>query len=110
MSLELDEITIQQKFEEIIASEDKLRIQEFLNNQNISDVAKLIYENENYESQIISHLSLHRASSVFKILELPTQKKIIKLLPPFKTAELLNDLPPDDRTSFLSELPGNAVR
>ena len=110
MSLELEEITLQQKFEEAIASEDILRIQDFLNDQNISDVANLIYENENFESQIISHLSLHRAASVFKILELPTQKKIIKTLPPFKTAELLNELPPDDRTSFLSELPGNAVR
>src|SRR4051812_45002230 len=110
MSLELDEITIQEKFEEVIASEDKLLIREFLNDQNISDVAELIYENEDYESQIISHLSLHRAASVFKILELPTQKKIIKLLPAFKIAELLNELPPDDRTSFLSELPSNAVR
>ena len=110
MSLELKEISLQQQFEEAIASEDKLHIQDFLNHQNISDVANLIYENENFESQVISHLSLHRAASVFKILELPTQKKIIKSLPPFKTAELLNELPPDDRTSFLSELPSNAVR
>jgi magnesium transporter len=105
-----EEITLQQRFEELIASEDKLLIQEFLNNQNISDVADLIYANEDYEGQLISHLSIHRAVSVFKILELPTQKRIIKDLPPFKTAELLNELPPDDRTSFLSELPGNAVR
>jgi hypothetical protein len=34
MSLELDEITLQQKFEEAIASEDILRIQDFLNDQN----------------------------------------------------------------------------
>lgn len=104
------EIPMQEQFEEVIASEDKLRIQEFLNDQNISDVANLIYENENFESQIISHLALHRASRVFKILELPTQKKIIKTLPPIKTAELLNELPPDDRTSFLSLLPSNVVR
>jgi magnesium transporter len=110
MSLELDEIPLQQQFEEVIASEHKLSIQDFLNDQNISDVADLIYENENFESQIISHLSLHRAASVFKILELPTQKKIIKTLPAFKTAELLNELSPDDRTSFLSLLPSNAVR
>ncbi len=110
MSQEIEEISLQQKFEEVIASEDKLQIQDFLNHQNISDVANLIYENENYESRIISLLSLHRSASVFKILELTTQKKIIQSLPPFKTAELLNELPPDDRTSFLSELPGNAVR
>ena len=110
MSPEEIEIPMQQQFEEVIASEDKLRIQEFLNDQNISDVANLIYDNENFESQIISLLSLHRASRVFKILELPTQKKIIKTLPPLKTAELLNELPPDDRTSFLSLLPSNVVR
>ena len=49
MPLELDEITLQQQFEEVIASENKLDIQEFLNDQNISDVAKLIYENEDFE-------------------------------------------------------------
>jgi magnesium transporter len=110
MALELEEISLQQKFNEVIASEDKLLIQEFLNHQNISDVANLIYENEEFETQIMSHISLHRAASVFKILELPTQKRIIKNLPAFKTAELLNELPPDDRTAFLSELPSNAVR
>ncbi len=110
MSAEVENLSIQEHFEEIIASENKLLIQEFLNNQNISDVAELIYENEEFESQIISHLSIHRASSVFKILELPTQKRIIKNLPPFKSAELLNELPADDRTAFLSELPSSAVR
>ncbi|HNU89029.1 MAG TPA: magnesium transporter, partial [Ferruginibacter sp.] len=89
MSLELEEISLQQRFEEVIASENKLEIQEFLNHQNISDVATLIYENEDYEGQIISHLSIHRAASVFKILELPTQKRIIKNLPAIKTTELL---------------------
>ena len=92
MPLELDEITLQQQFEEVIASENKLDIQEFLNDQNISDVAKLIYENEDFECQIISHLSINRAASVFKIIELHTQKRIIKNLPAFKTTELLNEL------------------
>ncbi len=110
MSLEQEKISLQDQFEEVIASEDKLKIQEFLNHQNISDVAELIYENDAFEGQIIAHLSIHRAASVFKILELPTQKRIIKDLPPFKTAELLNELPPDDRTAFFEELPSNAVR
>jgi magnesium transporter len=110
MSLETEEISIQQRFMEVVATEDKLQIMDFLNHQNISDVAELIYDNEEYETQIISHLSMHRAASVFKILELAVQKRIIKHLPAFTTAELLNELPADDRTSFLSELPSNAVR
>ncbi|MFN8253505.1 MAG: magnesium transporter [Ferruginibacter sp.] len=110
MSLDQEEISLQEQFEEVIASEDKLKIQDFLNHQNISDVAELIYENDAFEGQIIAHLSIHRAASVFKILELPAQKRIIKNLPPFKTAELLNELPPDDRTAFFEELPSNAVR
>jgi magnesium transporter len=107
---ELDEISIQQQFEEVIASEDKLAIKEFLNNQNISDVAELIYDNQEYETQIMTHLSIHRAASVFKILDLSEQKRIIKDLPVFASAELLNELPADDRVAFLEELPTAAVR
>lgn len=110
MSLELEEIPMQQQFEEVIASEDKLAIQDFLNNQNISDVANLIYENPDYETQIIAHLSIHRAASVFKILDINEQKRIIKNLPAFKSAELLNELPPDDRVDFFEELPNSTVR
>ena len=110
MSLETQEISIQQLFEEAIASEDQLAIKEFLNDQNISDVADLIYEFDDYETQIISHLSIHRAASVFKILDLSEQKRIIKNLPAFKSAELLNELPPDDRVDFFEELPTGTVR
>lgn len=110
MSAELEKMELQEQFEEAMASQDKLRIQAFLNDQNISDIVELIYDNETYESQIITEISLPRAAAAFKILELPTQKKLIKELPAFKTAELFNELPADDRTAFLSELPSNAVR
>ncbi|MCC6289072.1 MAG: magnesium transporter [Chitinophagaceae bacterium] len=110
MSPEQEEIALQDQFEEVINSNDKLTIQEFLNNQNISDVAQLISDNEDYETQIISILSLHRAVSTFKILDVPEQKRIIQSLPPIKTAELLNELPADDRTAFLEELPNSVVR
>lgn len=110
MTMELEEIPLQQQFEEIVATEDKLAIQEFLNDQHISDVAGLIYEYPDYETQIIAHLSIHRAASVFKILDINEQKRIIKNLPAFKSAELLNELPPDDRVAFLEELPNSTVR
>jgi magnesium transporter len=111
MSLELEqEVSLKEQFEALMVREDKLEIQEFLNNQNISDVAELVYEFPDYESQMLANMSVHRATSVFKILDVPTQKQIIKELPPFKTAELLNELPADDRTSFLEELPGSVVR
>jgi magnesium transporter len=98
------------KFHEIIQSEDVLKIREWLNSQNISDVAELIYEFPEYETQIVGNLSIHRASSTFKILDVPTQKRIIQELPAFTTAELLNDLSADDRTSFLEELPSEVVK
>ncbi|MEO5967762.1 MAG: CBS domain-containing protein, partial [Ferruginibacter sp.] len=108
--LEEIEISLQQQFLEAIAADDKLVIRDFLNNQNISDVADLIYDNPDYEYQIISHLSIHRAAGVFKILDTVEQKRIIQNLPAFKSAELLNELPADDRVSFLEELPNNIVR
>ena len=110
MHIETNEISLQQRFEEVIASENQLAIKDFLNDQNISDVAELIYEFDDYETQIISHLSIHRAASVFKILDLSEQKRIIKNLPAFKSAELLNELPADDRVDFFEELPTGTVR
>jgi magnesium transporter len=110
MSLELEQHTLQEQFEAIIKTEDKLQIKEFLDDQNISDVAELVYEFPEYESQIIANMSVNRAASVFKILDLSTQKTIIHELPANTTAALLNDLPADDRTDFLEELPSNVVR
>ena len=110
MSLELEQPKFNEQFEEVIHNGDQLAIRDFLNHQNISDVADLIYEFPEFEHLIISNMSIHRSASVFKILEFPTQKSIIQELPPNKMAELLNELPADDRTSFLEELPGNVVR
>jgi magnesium transporter len=106
MSVEL----LKEQLEQVIHSGDPLQIRDLLDRQNISDVADLVYEMPDYESQIITAMSVHRAAGVFKILEFPTQQTIIQTLPPTKTAELLNELPPDDRTDFLEELPSSAVR
>jgi magnesium transporter len=110
MSMELEIENIHEKFEQIIATEDKLAIREFLDEQNISDVAELINDYPEYEAQIIAGMSINRAAKVFKIVDLSTQKQIIKELPSNKTAELLNELPADDRTDFLEELPKTAIR
>ncbi len=109
MALENLEEDTKQQFEEVLQSNDTLLIRDFLDDQNISDVADLVYEYPEYESKIIAAMSIHRAAGVFKILDFPTQKEIIQTLPPSKTAELLNELPADDRTSFLEELPGSVV-
>jgi magnesium transporter len=108
--MELEEYTIREQFKSVIQSDDKLKIKEFLNDQNITDVAMLIDELPEYESSIIANMSVHRAASVFKILDLSAQKRIIQTLPPNTTASLLNELPADDRTSFLEELPGSVER
>lgn len=108
--MELERPGLREQFETIIRAQDKLEIRGFLDDQNISDVAGLVYEYPEYDSQIIAGMSIHRAAKVFKILEFPTQKRIIQELPANKTAELLNQLPADDRVDFLEELPSNAVR
>lgn len=110
MSTEVDIDALKEEFLELTRQDDVLKVRELLNHQNISDVAELINELPEYESQVISNMSIHRAASVFKILDLSDQKTIIRELPPFKTAELLNELPADDRTDFFEELPGKVVK
>lgn len=110
MILETDQGNVKDEFLEMIGREDVLDTREFLNDQNISDVAFLIDEFSDHAAKIISNMSIHRASSVFKILDFNVQKSIIQELPPYKTAELLNVLPADDRTAFLEELPSEVVK
>ena len=105
-----EEMLVQEQFEDVFNTGSKEAISEFLNEQNISDVAELIDENEDREIDIFMSLSMHRATGVFKILDHPTQKRIIKNLPPTKSAELLNKMEPDDRTSFFEDLPNEVVR
>lgn len=110
MSTEVDIDTLREQFLELARQDDVPKVRELLNHQNISDVAELINDMPEYETQIIGNMSIHRAASVFKILDLNAQKTIIRELPPFKTAELLNELPADDRTDFFEELPGKVVK
>jgi magnesium transporter len=110
MSVELENTAIRGQYDAIIQSGDIVELAKFLDDQNISDVAELVHEDEEHETLVISSMSVHRSAYVFKILDLSTQKRIIQTLPPAKTAALLNALPPDDRTDFLEELPSNVVR
>ena len=108
--IQLEQTRLREQFESILKEGDKNQLRDFLDDQNISDVADLVEEYADHEGHIVASMSTHRATMVFKILELGTQKRIIQQLPPNKTAELLNDLPPDDRTDFLEELPSNVLR
>lgn len=110
MPPELEIPDIREQFKEIIATEDKLQIREFLNDQNISDIAELINDFEDFSDQIIGNMSIHRAAAAFKIIDFSLQKKIIQDLSPAHSAELLNELPADDRTAFLEELPSEVVK
>jgi magnesium transporter len=110
MSFELDQPSIKEQFELLMQENDLQAIRRFLDDQNISDVADLIYDNPDYEAQIIANMAINRAAKVFKILDVSRQKQIVVELPSFKTAELLNELPADDRTDFLEELPKEVIR
>ena len=105
-----NKITIKEEFESLLDAGNRETLHEWLDEQNISDLAELIEESEEQELLIISSLSLHRAASLFKILENSTQLRIINDLAPYKMAELMNALSPDDRTAFLEDLPNEVVR
>ncbi|WP_462264992.1 magnesium transporter [Mucilaginibacter sp.] len=99
-----------EQIELLVEQHDDQQLQEYLNTLNISDVEQLIDELPEYGPRFIETLSLNRAVNVFRILDFPTQERIIKRLPGYKIAELMNELPPDDRTALFAELHGDAVK
>ncbi|QEH41152.1 magnesium transporter [Chitinophaga sp. XS-30] len=101
---------IMERFEQLMKAQDTGELKAFLDDQLITDIAELVYEEPDHAPLVFKYLSLSRATAVFRILEFPTQEEILKMLPPAKIAELLNELPPDDRTAFLEELPSQVVQ
>jgi magnesium transporter len=81
---------------------DMLRV--YLDELKISDVENLIDELPDYAPLLIDTMSINRATNVFRILDAPTQERIVNKLSVNKISEIINGLPPDDRTSFLGEL------
>jgi magnesium transporter len=99
-----------EQIELLLQEGDNKQLKEYLNNLNISDVEELIDELPEYGPLFIETLSINRAVNVFRILDFPTQERIIKKLSGKKVSEIINELPPDDRTAFFSELHGDAVK
>jgi len=85
------------------------QLKKYLNSLNISDVAELIDELPEHGPTLVETISLNRAVNVFRILDFPTQERIIKKLSGKRVADLINELPPDDRTSLFSEMHGDTV-
>ncbi|SFT08150.1 magnesium transporter [Sphingobacterium wenxiniae] len=107
----MEELEMQVELVEKWVEEGHLsELQEFLNEQNISDVEELIDELPEYAALFIETLNINRAVHVFGILDFPTQERIFKKLSAAKIRELINEMPPDDRTSFFSELKGDVVK
>ncbi|PTT00777.1 magnesium transporter [Pedobacter sp. HMWF019] len=94
---------------ELIEKGDDAQLKVYLDDLNISDVEHLIDELPQHAVKFIDTLSIKRAVNVFRILDFPTQERILKKLSGVKLAELINLMPPDDRTALFSELKGDAV-
>ncbi|SFC30115.1 magnesium transporter [Parapedobacter composti] len=105
---ELDTLVAQTEL--LLAEGNEQQLKSYLDELNISDVEALIDELPEYGPTFIETLSINRAVNVFRILDFPTQERILKKLSGPKISEIINEMPPDDRTAFFSELKGDVVK
>jgi len=107
----MDELdTLVEQTQMLLAEGSGQQLKEHLDELNISDVEALIDELPEYGATFIETLSINRAVNVFRILDFPTQERILKKLSGPKISEIINEMPPDDRTAFFSELKGDVVK
>ena len=99
-----------EQIETLLEKNDDQLLRDYLNNLNISDVEELISELPDYGPRFVETISLNRAVNVFRILDFPTQERMLKKLSGARVAGLINELPPDDRTALFSELHGDTVQ
>lgn len=107
----MEELEMQvERIEKLIAENNLLDLENFLNELNISDVEELIDELPEHGPLFLETLHIKRAVNVFRILDFPTQERIFKKLSASKIREIINEMPPDDRTSFFGDLKGDVVK
>lgn len=94
----------------LLENDNDRQLKVYLNELNISDVEELIDDLPQHAVKFIETLSTKRAVNVFRILDFPTQERIIKKLQSNKLTEIIRQMPPDDRTSLFGELKGEAVK
>ncbi|WP_412465556.1 magnesium transporter [Pedobacter sp. KLB.chiD] len=105
----MEEMVVEE-IQELIEKDNDKALKQYLDQLNISDVEELIDELPQYAAKFIETLSLNRAVNVFRILDFPTQERIIKKLSGNKLNQIIKDLPPDDRTALFGELKGDVVK
>ena len=76
--LKIEEVNLSEVFLEVLSKNDESLLTEFLDEQNISDVVELVNEFPEQEANIIDHMTVHRAVSVFKILDINQQRISLK--------------------------------
>lgn len=94
----------------LIKSGDRKKLNLYLDSLDISVIEDLIDELPDYAQLFIDTMSLNRAVNVFRILDVPTQERVIKKLSKAKVSEIINLLPPDDQTAFLGEIKDEKLR
>jgi len=105
----MEELVVEE-VQELLEKENDKALKRYLDDLNISDVEELIDELPQHAAKFIETISLNRAVNVFRILDFPTQERIIKKLSGNKLNQIIKDLPPDDRTALFSELKGDVVK
>jgi len=105
----MEELVVEE-VQELLEKENDKALKRYLDELNISDVEELIDELPQYAAKFIETISLNRAVNVFRILDFPTQERIIKKLTGNKLNQIIKDLPPDDRTALFGELKGDVVK
>lgn len=105
----MEELVVEE-VQKLLEKEDDKELKHYLDELNISDVEELIDELPQYAAKFIETISLNRAVNVFRILDFPTQERIIKKLTGNKLNQIIKDLPPDDRTALFGELKGDVVK
>ncbi|MBC7418655.1 MAG: magnesium transporter, partial [Pedobacter sp.] len=93
----------------LLSKDNEKALKKYLDQLNISDVEELIDEFPKHAAKFIKTLSLNRAVNAFRILDFPTQERIIKKLSANRLNSIIKNMPPDDRTALFGKFQGDVL-
>ncbi len=96
---------------ELLSQKAYREIREFLDDENIADIALLLEElDKTTRVRVFRLLKKDASADVFSFLDIDAQKELITLLSDREAGDLIDNMFADDATDFLEEMPAGVVK
>lgn len=107
----MEKIILKERLSELLSQKAYREIREYLEEENIADIALLLEElDKTTRIRVFRLLKKDVSADVFSFLDIDAQKELITALSESEAGDLIDNMFADDATDLLEEMPAGVVK